>query len=57
MTLAKAIRHEAFTQTQQANSLQFSLEVGFLPCVSWKSAYKLELKISSGRIVQFQIDS
>ena len=28
MSLAEAIRHEAFTQTHRANSLQFSLEVG-----------------------------
>ena len=30
-SLAEVVRHEAFTQTQQANSLQFSLEVGVIP--------------------------
>jgi len=30
-SLAEAVGHEAFTRTQQANNLQFSLEVGVLP--------------------------
>ena len=31
ISLAEALRREVFTQTQRANSLQFSFKVGVLP--------------------------
>ena len=40
LSLAEAVGHEAFKDTERANSLQFSVEVGIIP---WKPAYKSEL--------------
>ena len=38
LSLAEAVRHEAFKDSERANSLQFSVEVGILPLYNMETS-------------------